>query len=268
MFDGAAVVSLTATSDCNNEKSFWVHAEQTLSIYDAGVFINSQSPDCALIQQANGSIRIHGDYPIQVVGGWKISKPSLLTPYPPIHTTGVPYPPPFYMPKVNCSQGAEISLDGTTMSPGSWGDQFPPEGVSNLESGTYCLTGDFIMGSGSLSGSHVLFDMEGGQFHISGGVTLNLTAQDSGDNAGLLLYQPMENKKPVILNLSADSSFVGSVLAPGAEIRIKGSDSAAGFHSQLVGYTINADGDSNVIIRYNEDENYKALYWPEVQFAK
>jgi hypothetical protein len=124
------------------------------------------------------------------------------------------------------------------------------------------------MGSGSLTGDHVLFDMEGGQMHISGGVSLNLTAQDSGPNSGLLVYQPMQNKKPVILNLSADSSFVGSVLVPGAEIRIKGSDSAAGFHSQLVGYTINADGDSNVIIRYNEDENYKALYWPEVQFAK
>jgi hypothetical protein len=268
MFDGAAVVSLAPSSDCDNEKSFWVHAEETLSIYDAGVFVNSNNADCALIQQANGSVRIHGDYPIQVVGGWQISKPGLMTPYPPIHAAGVPYPPPFYMPKVNCGQGAEVSADGTTMSPGSWGDQFPPEGVTTLNSGTYCLTGDFIMGGGSLSGNHVLFDMEGGQFHIGGGVTLNFTAPDAGDNAGLLVYQPIENKKPVILNLSADSSFVGSVLAPGAEIRIKGSDSAAGFHSQLVGYTINADGDSNVIIRYNESENYKALYWPEVQFVK
>jgi len=268
MFDGAAVVSLAASSDCDNERSFWVHAEQTLSIFDAGVFVNSRNPDCALIQQANGSIRVHGDHPIQVVGGWKVSKPGLLTPYPPVHAEGVPYPPPFYMPKINCGKEAEISPDGSTMSPGSWGDLFPPQGVSNLESGTYCLTGGFIMGGGELSGNHVLFDMEGGQFHIGGGVTLNLKAPASGDNAGLLIYQPMQNKQPVVLNLSADSSFVGSVLAPGAEIRIKGSDSSAGFHSQLIGYTINADGDSNVIIRYKESENYKALYWPEVQFAK
>ena len=157
-----------------------------------------------------------------------------MTPYPPIHAPDVPYPPPFYMTKPNCSRGAEVSLDGTTMSPGSWRDPFPPEGVSNLDSGTYCLSGDFIMGAGSLSGSHVLFDREGGQFHIGGGVTLNLTAQDSGPNPGLLVYQPMQNRQPVILNLAVDSSFAGSVLAPGAEIRIKGSDSAAGFHSQLI----------------------------------
>ena len=36
----------------------------------------------------------------------------------------------------------------------------------------------------------------------------------------------------------------------------------------MVGYSIEADGDSNVIIRYNDAENYDALYWPEVQFAK
>ena len=41
MFDCAVVVSLAASSDCNDERSFWVHAEQTLSIYDAGVFVNS-----------------------------------------------------------------------------------------------------------------------------------------------------------------------------------------------------------------------------------
>ena len=268
MFDGAAVVSLTPTSDCNDTKSFWVHAEQTLSIYDAGVFINSYNPDCALIQQANGSIRIHGDYPIQVVGGWQISKPSLLTPYPPVRVAGVAYPPPFYMPEVACSQAATISEDLTTMSPGNWSEPFPPEGITNLQSGVYCLGGDFTMGSGSLTGSDVLFLMDGGQMHISGGVHLDLRGQQSGNLKGLLVYQPMTDKHPVILNASADSTFVGTVLAPGAQILIKGNDSPEGFHSQLVGYTIEADGDSNVIIRYDEAENYAALYWPEVQFAK
>ena len=269
MFDGAAVVSLAVQSDCDNEKSFWVHAELTLSLEGGGLFVNSLNPDCALMQQANGSIRIHGNYPLQVVGGWQISKPSLMTPYPPTHTAGVPYPPPFYMPKVNCNKDAEISLDGTSMSPGNWGDQFPPEGVINLESGTYCLGGDFIMGGAQkLTGRGVLFFMTGGQFHISGGANFDLSAGHSGQNDGLLVYQPMENKHPVILNMGADSTFTGTVLAPGAEVRIKGSDSASGFHSQIVGYTINADGNSNVIIRYSDSENYDALYWPEVQFIK
>ena len=62
--------------------------------------------------------------------------------------------------------------------------------------------------------------------------------------------------------------MIGTILAPGAEIRIKGSDDKSGFHSQMIGYTINADGDSNVIITYIDEQNYDALYFPEVQFAK
>ncbi len=262
------MVSLTPTSDCDNEKSFWIHSEQTFSIYDAGIFVNSFNPDCALIQQANGSIRIHGDYPMRVVGGWQIAKPKLMTPYPPVRAAAVQYPPPFFMPDVSCSKEATVSEDLTTMTPGSWGDLFPPEGVTNLESGVYCLGGDFIMGSGSLSGNDVLFLIEGGQMHISGGVHLDLKARQSGKLAGLLVYQPITNKHPVILNAAGDSAFVGTVLAPGAQILIKGNDSPAGFHSQMVGYTIEGDGDSNVIIRYDKGENYKALYWPVVEFAK
>ena len=205
MFNGAGVVSLTPTSDCDDQKSFWIHAEQTFSIYDAGIFVNSFNPDCALIQQANGSIRIHGEYPIKVVGGWQIAKPTLLTPYPPVHAAGVQYPPPFYMPDVGCgSKEATVSEDGSTLSSGNWGDLFPPKGVTNLESGVYCLSGDFLMGSGSLQGNNVLIDMEYGQMHISGGVHLDLKGRQSGTLAGLLVYQPMTNKHPVVLNATAD----------------------------------------------------------------
>jgi len=34
-----------------------------------------------------------------------------------------------------------VSADGTTMSPGNWGELFPPEGVSALDNGIYCLDG-------------------------------------------------------------------------------------------------------------------------------
>src|SRR5574341_1860983 len=95
--DGAAVVSLAPVSDCDENKSFWIHAEQTFNIFGGGVFINSNNRDCALIQQANGSIRINGDFPLKIVGGWRISKPRLMTPFPPTQTSPMIYPPPFYM---------------------------------------------------------------------------------------------------------------------------------------------------------------------------
>jgi hypothetical protein len=269
MFDGAAVVSLAQTSDCDNQKAFWVHAEATLSFQGGGVFVNSNHPDCALIQQANGSIRIDGDFPIQVVGGYRVAKPGLLTPFPPTAARPVSYPPPFFMPDVGCgAREALISEDGSTMSPGNWGDLFPPDGVTGLENGVYCLDGDFIMGGGSLTGNKVLIYLKHGRMQISGGSVLDLHAPDSGKHAGLLVYQPPENRHRLVLNAALGSSVVGTILAPGAQIRIKGGDDPSGFHSQLVGYTIDADGDSNVIIRYIDEQNYDALHWPEVQFAQ
>jgi hypothetical protein len=270
MFDGAAVVSLAPASDCDNHKAFWVHAEATISLENAGVFINSNNPDCALIQQANGSIRINDDHQIQVVGGSRIAKPKLLTPYPPVTGARVSYPPPFYMPKVGCGEKeAQVSEDGSAMTSGSWGDPFPPPGVITLEPGVYCLDGDFIMnGPQSLTGNGVLILMKYGQFHVSGGVQLNLSPPHAGKNAGLLIYQPMWNQNTLVLNEAMGSTVVGSILAPGAQIRLKGSDSKFGFHSQIIGYTIDVDGDSNIAIRYVEDQNYIALYQPEVQLAQ
>ncbi|HEY5982647.1 MAG TPA: Tad domain-containing protein [Anaerolineales bacterium] len=269
IFDGAAVVSLAASSDCDNNKSAWVHAEATLSLEGGGMFINSNNPTCALIQQANGSIRIDGDYPLQLVGGYHVAKPHLITPFPPQHASQEEYPPPFVMPKVGCGdREARISDDGTTMSPGNWGDPFPPPGVSVLQNGVYCLDGDFIMNTGFLSGGSVTIYVKNGQMHLGGGAVLDLKAPKTGKLAGLLIYQPPENPHLMALNAGPGSIVIGTILAPGAEIRIKGSDDRFGFHSQIVGYTINADGDSNVIIRYVDEQNYDALYMPEVQLAQ
>jgi hypothetical protein len=193
----------------------------------------------------------------------------LLTPFPPIKGRAVSYPPPFFMPEVSChDREARVSDDGATMSPGTWSELFPPKGVTALERGLYCLEGDFIMDGGSLIGSNVLFYLPYGRMQIQGGVQLDLKAQDSGKYAGLLVYQPVENKNRLVLNAANESAVVGTILAPGAEIRIKGNDDRSGFHSQIVGYTINADGNSNVYIRYSDEQNYDALYYPEVQFAQ
>ncbi len=270
MFNGAAVVSLAPVSDCGDNKAFWVHSESTLDISSGGVFVNSNNPDCALIQQASGSIRLQSGQTIRVVGGWHIDKPQLLTPFPPIQTPQVSYPPPFYMPKPGCAgREALISADGSTMSPGSWGDVFPPPGVTNLQNGIYCLSGDFVMGTGqSLQGGGVLIYMESGQMKIQGGAQLNLNPPSKGPYAGLLVYQPQENHNLMVLYANAESAIVGTFLVPGAGIRFKGNDSRFGFHSQFVALSIDADGNSNIVINYVPDRNYLALYAPEVQLIK
>ncbi len=273
MFNGNAVVSLAPNSDCILHKSFYIHAEATLAIWGGGVFINSANPNCALMQIGNGSIRINDlAYAIRSVGGFNIQKPQLFTPFPPITSTqAIPYPPPVFMPKIGCgNRQATVSPDGTSISDGNWGyEDFPPPGVTHLDGGAYCLDGDFIIAGGrKVEGHGVVFNMQHGKIKWSGLSTIDLKASATGDHKGLLIYQPIENKSQMVLNASEGSEIRGTILAPAAHIIIKGNDSQYGFHGQIIGYSFDVDGQSNVVIRILEDDNYKAWTMPEVQFVR
>ena len=270
MLGGAAVVSLAPSSDCDRHKAFWVHGEATLEIFNSGVFVNSANTRCALITEANGSIRIDRGR-IAVVGGAIVKKPKLLTPYPPdTGTLPVAYPPPFFMPKVGCTRDAELSIDKHTLNPGSWNDPiFPPKGVTSLNPGVYCINGDFILGANSeLEGNGVVLKVEHGRVQFASSATYQLHAPTSGKYAGLLLYLPMENHSKVQLNGSADATLAGAILAPGAEVHINGYDNPAGWKTQIIGYTVEVDGNSSVVIKYDDKQIYDALSMPEVQFIK
>ena len=265
---GYAVVSLAPTSNCQNHKSFWLHGEGTLDITGGGVFVNSNNPDCALLQQGNGSIRIRDGYPITIVGGASIQKPQLLTPYPP--STGrspIPYPPPYMPPKVGCTKQAEISETGSRMSAGIWDDDFPPPDVRELDKGVYCVKNFIVDGGTHLSGSNVTFVVDG-ELRWGANSTLELSAPKKGELAGLLIYMPIDNKNKVVLNGGRDASIKGTILAPGATIHINGNDLLAGFHSQIIGFRIDVSGDSNVVIKYNDEQNYDAITMPEVELTE
>lgn len=265
---GQAVVSLAPTSDCMNDVAFYLHGEATLDITGGGVFVNSNNRDCAFVQKGSGSIRIRDNHSINIVGTASIQKPRLLTPGVTVGVVPITYPPPFFMPKVGCGDKmAEVSQDGGSMSPGSWGDEFPPQGVHHLDSGIYCL-GSGINITDDIEGNNVLLIIEDGDVHFSGGADIILNASNSGEFKGLLMYVPMDNKNKVQLNGGSDSNIKGTILAPASEIHINGNDSSTGFHSQIIGYTIDVNGNSNVVIIYNDDQNFNTLTMPEVQLAE
>jgi Flp pilus assembly protein TadG len=267
LLNGNAVVSLAPTSDCNKKLSFWVHGEATLSLTGGGVFVNSNNPTCALIEQGSGSIRVAGDYSIDVVGGASIQKTRLITPEVTVGASPINYPPPFFMPKVGCGGEAQILEDGTTMTSGSWNGDFPPEGVTRLEGGVYCLDHGMNI-TGNLEGHNVIFKVVKGEVRFGNDADIILDAPNAGPNKGLLLYLPMENNSKVVLNGGAGSIVKGTILAPASHILIKGMSSERGFHSQIIGHTIEADGTSNVIIVFNPDQNFQSLSMPEVQLAE
>ena len=267
LLDGRAVVSLAPTSNCFNRLSFWVHGEATLDISGGGIFVNSNNQSCALIQQGSGSLRLDEGYTIDVVGNASIQKTRLLTPQVTAGSAPIPYPPPFFMPKFGCSKEAEVSLDGTSMSSGSWGDAFPPPGVTHLDGGVYCLDEGMNI-TGDLEGHNVTFKIQDGEVRFSHTANIILDAPNAGDHKGLLIFVPMDNHNKVVLNGGSGSSIKGTILAPASPVLIKGMESRTGFHSQIIGYTIEADGNSNVVIVFNKEQNFESLSMPEIQLSE
>ena len=173
------------------------------------------------------------------------------------------------MPKIGCGNKiAQISEDGTTMSAGGYDeDEFPPPGVHFLEAGVYCIE-DFLLGGGaSLEGGGVTFVLDG-QLKWSGNAHVNLSAPMTGDNAGLLIYASIENKNRMVIVSDSFSKLQGTILMPGAEIHLNGGDSEIGYHSQIIGYRIESNGQSNIVIKYKDDQNYDTYNMPEIQLTQ
>ena len=267
LMNGAAVASLAPSSNCINGLAFWIHGEATLDITGGGVFVNSNNNQCALKQQGSGSIRISDGYSIDVVGAAQVQKLHLFTPQITVGASPIGYPPPFFMPKVGCNKDAEILPDGATMSSGAWYGEFPPPGVTHLEGGVYCLDHGMHI-NGDLEGHNVIFKVSKGEVRFNSSANIILDAPNAGPNKGLLIYLPMENKSRVVLNGAGGSDIRGTILAPASPILIKGMDSKMGFHSQIIGYTIEADGNSNVVINYNPEHNFESLSMPEIQLSE
>ena len=267
LLDGAAIVSLAPESGCILDRSFYLHEEGTFDVSGGGIFINSNNPNCALVQQGNGSIFMAENDPINIVGGASIQKSRLISPVMSVGVAAMNYPPSFFLPEIECTQQAHVN--GANMTPGTWKQQFPPEGVRTLQPGVYCLQDGFFADRDTkLNGNGVVFKVEKGEFHVNGPADLNLLAPKEGDFAGLLIYVPMTNGKRVTLNMNDTSKFVGTILAPASKVLFKGSDSQFGYHSQVIGYSIELAGDSNVVIVYDVDENFHTLIMPEVQLIE
>jgi len=272
LLNGPALVSLAPNSNCGTGRAFWVHGEVALEITGGGVFVNSNNRDCALVQEGSGKIHLENTYQLNVVGGASIQKAQFLLPSVSVGEIPISYPPPFFMPEVVCGDDEEatVSGDGTTMSPGHWGEEaFPPDGVTQLEPGVYCLDGDFVVGPGrTLMGTDVVFNVAQGEINFSGQANISLSAPTSGDFFGLLLFVPIKNNNPVILDGSTGSTLHGTILAPGSKITIIGSSPQHEYHSQIMGYTIEIQGQHKVDIIYKNSENFDSLSMPEVQLSQ
>ncbi|MBI5936178.1 MAG: Tad domain-containing protein [Chloroflexi bacterium] len=258
MVYGNAVVSL-APSGCNR---MWAHGNPDIDVVGGGIFTNSADPSCAFLQNGSGSITAPS---ITVVGGASYSN-GHVSPTPTTGAAAVPYPP-FVLPNPTCSGTAQKS--GNTLSPGTVNGNFPPNGVDALNPGIYCVTGDFdLHGNATLTGSEVLIVMLNGTVTWNGNSTANLSGPTSGPFKGLLLYQPITNTNVVTINGTTSMQLTGSILAPGATVRLLGTGDVNSFNSQVIGYEVEFGGTGNGTIRYDDDDNFDAAIPPQLELVE
>ena len=258
MFYGNAVVGLSPT-DCR-AVTYQGNANTTVS--GGGIFVMSNCPSAAFF---NNSSAAQLTAPSLCAVGGIDYEPSALN----VGSirTGCQPPPPIAEPNPQCTRAATKS--GNALSPGTWTGQFPPAGVNTLESGVYCVDGDFRLNGGqTLSGSGVVIRMDDGVINWNGGATVHLSAPSGGPFAGLLLYMPSAtNCSTITLNGNAGSTIEGTILAPCAEINVEGTGDS-GIIGQVVGYEVNLSGNSANSIHYDNQKRYNALIQPAIELSQ
>jgi hypothetical protein len=263
---GNALVSLDP-HDC---RAFWAHGTSDTVVTGGGVFVNS---DCASgafqAFDQSGHATVNAEEGICVVGGATYGAGDVI----PSPDTGcgprIPYPPPYpyVWPEPTCSDPGE-NIGGVITPgsiPGSW-----IKGNVTLGSGTYCISGDVDINAGNLiTGNGVLLYLIDGGLRINGGAQVNLSAQTiPSPYAGLLIYLPITNISIVILNGNSNSTFTGTILAPASEIQVNGTGSAYGYHSQIIGKTLDFIGTAINNIFYSDEDNFDITIPPSIEIAK
>lgn len=249
--NGHAVVGL-AKSGC---AVVWSHGTADVDITGGGIQVNSDHANCAFKASGSNELEVHGDYDINVVGGFEISGSASVSPVP---KTGVgQVETPDVTPPTCTTSGTRDSGTGV-VTPGNISDFNFNGGTWTLEPGIYCVTGGFTVNAGTqLNGSEVMIYIISGDLTWNGGATINLDAMDDGEYAGMLIYQNPSNTEMATINGDSNSHFFGTMYLPGAEVQINGTGAADGFHSQVIGNTVDMSGTSTLNILYEGGENYK-----------
>jgi len=114
-----------------------------------------------------------------------------------------------------------------------------------------------IKSNASVTSSDAYFYLENGNIIWDGDSTIDLKAPTTGTFAGLLIYKPWDNPKPVTINGGANIHLTGTVLVPSSPVTFN-SDTHFEVHSQIIASTFLMDSDSDINIHYVPSENFGA----------
>jgi len=124
----------------------------------------------------------------------------------------------------------------------------------NGNGGNYCSSVTFIASTGDVS--------------WNGNATNRLFAPTGGDYENVLIYMPYGNSSALTINGNSGNMLTGSIIAVSSPITISGNSGTIGLHSQIVGYTVALEGNSNTTINYVPGEQYSQVDPSGIQLTK
>jgi hypothetical protein len=272
-YDGAALVAL----DADNCQSFYLTAGKTITISGSGIFVNSSCKDAnplkpqAFHSGGNGHLKAPW---IKVVGGAHYKSGDLNLEQP-IATGVMPYRDIreiYNLPDIDCGAIGEVSAtDSTVAGPGAY-DSFPPDGVTQMLPGKYCVGNLKI--KNNLVGEDVVI-VTTGAVRINPNAYVSLKARTQGPFAGLLIYMPPAHVQSITIEGNTALELTGTILAPSSDITISGTGKKenASFNCQIIGNTITIKDQDNgqqsdMLFNYHFDDNYHPTTPPEVELVR
>ncbi|MBM3153345.1 MAG: hypothetical protein FJZ96_14265 [Chloroflexi bacterium] len=226
--------------------------------------------NCGLRFNGNPQLQIFDAGVTMVASGYTINGNPQIQTKTGIHggVAQVPYPPDeTTLPVPNCTGNAEKT--GSSMSPGNYTGTFPPSGVNTLNSGVYCIYGDFrVNAKEKLSGSGVTIFMMTGGITWNGKGQIKLSAPNSGPYAGLLFFSPLSNTNRMTINGDSDSLLSGTIFMPAAPIEFNGSGQIQKSDIQLIGYTVQLGGTSDTQINYTANSKYQIFVPASIEISQ
>ena len=112
-------------------------------------------------------------------------------------------------------------------------------------------------GGGTITTTNTTYYLESGGVEFNGNVQNTLSAPSSGPNANMLIYLPYGNTSGIDITGNSDSTIQGTILGVSSHVRVGGNSDGLALNSQIVGYTVEACGNSFLNISWDPGDNFQ-----------
>jgi Putative Flp pilus-assembly TadE/G-like len=123
-------------------------------------------------------------------------------------------------------------------------------------------------GTSNIFCNNVTFIVSTGGVTWNGAIENRMYAPTGGDYKGVLLYMPFPNDKPIKINGNSTNQLTGSIIGVASPITVTGNDWTTGLHSQIIGNTVNLNGNGTMVINYDPAEQYVQIDPSAIKLTK